>query len=69
MESDVRQARLERLHDWFRLQLDFAQAFATKTELSLDAAVTFYTSLHRRFGFGRPVKRGFNTSLMSAKRQ
>jgi hypothetical protein len=48
--------RVERLRDWFELQLHFAEVFASKTALSLDAAVTFYTNLHRRLGFGRPSR-------------
>jgi hypothetical protein len=40
------------------LQLHFAEVFASKAGLPLDTAVTFYTNLHRRFGFGRPSKEG-----------
>jgi hypothetical protein len=54
MNGSVQSARVERLHSWFALQLQFAEVFAAKTGLSLDTAVTFYTNLHRRFGFGRP---------------
>lgn len=46
--------RIERLHDWFALQLRFAHALAARNEMPLEKAITFYTNLHRRFGFGRP---------------
>jgi hypothetical protein len=49
-------ARIERLRDWFALQLDFAETLAAKSDIPLDEAVTFYTNLHRRFGFGRPAQ-------------
>jgi hypothetical protein len=52
----VQSARIERLHDWFALQLHFAEEFESRTGLPLDTVVTFYTNLHRRFGFGRPSK-------------
>lgn len=48
-------ARIERLRDWFVLQLDFAEVFAAKSGIGLDAAITSYTNLCRRFGFARPV--------------
>jgi len=46
--------RAERLAPWFELQLRFAEAFASRAQLPLTTAITFYTNLHRRFGFGRP---------------
>jgi hypothetical protein len=53
---EVMNSRVERLRVWFALQLEFADVFATRTRTPLDVAVTFYTNLHRRFGFGRPAK-------------
>jgi hypothetical protein len=52
----IREIRVDRLHPWFRLQLDFGTVLASKAGLSLDDALTFHTNLHRRFGFGRPSK-------------
>jgi hypothetical protein len=46
--------RAERLGPWFELQLRFAEQFASRAQLPLTMAITFYTNLHRRFGFGRP---------------
>jgi hypothetical protein len=57
MNSDAaRRLRVERLRDWFALQLDFCEALVSKSTLSPHAALTFYTNLHRRFGFGRAAK-------------
>src|SRR5262245_2773295 len=53
--------RIERLQEWFELQLQFADVFATRARVPLDFAVTFYTNLHRRFGFGRPMKDGWSS--------
>src|SRR5262245_47136422 len=47
-------ARVERLHDWFALQIDFVDALVARTQLPFVDALTFNTNLHRRFGFGRP---------------
>ncbi len=58
MNDSAQRARIERLHPWFALQLHFAEVFASKTGLSLDTALTFYTNFHRRFGFGRPSRDG-----------
>lgn len=58
MNDAAQSARVERLHDWFALQLDFVEAFAQRTGLPFGIAVTFHTNLHRRFGFGRPAKEG-----------
>jgi hypothetical protein len=47
-------ARIERLRDWFDVQLQFAEVVTTQAGLQLDVSLTFYTNLHRRFGLGRP---------------
>jgi len=58
MNDGPHRERVERLHPWFALQLQFAEVFASKAGVPLDTAVTFYTNLHRRFGFGRPSANG-----------
>ena len=63
MNDGSRSARVERLHDWFALQLCFVEVFVARTGLPLDTAVTFYTNLHRRFGFGRPPKEGRSSDV------
>ena len=40
------------------MQLHFAEVFVSRTGLSPAPVVTFYTNLHRRFGFGRPARDG-----------
>ncbi|MGE3539178.1 MAG: hypothetical protein AB7N91_17325 [Candidatus Tectimicrobiota bacterium] len=45
--------RAERLRDYLALQLLFAEAVATTTAISLDAAVAQCTNFYRRFGLGR----------------
>jgi hypothetical protein len=47
--------RVDRLHDWFALQLELAEVLAAKSGVPLEAAFTFYTNLCRRFGFDRPA--------------
>ena len=49
-------ARVDRLHDWFALQLELAEVLAAKSGMPLEGAITFYTNLCRRFGFDRPVR-------------
>src|SRR5882724_5904731 len=49
-----RRARAERLHDFFDLQLRFAELLAARTGSPLRQAVIKFTNLHRRFGFGDP---------------
>ncbi len=51
-----RRARAERFHDFFDLQLRFAETMALRARIPLRDAVLIYTSLHRRFGFGDPDK-------------
>ena len=58
MSASAQSARVERLHDWFALQLHFADVFGSRTGLSPATVVTFYTNFHRRFGFGRPATDG-----------
>ncbi|MCB1683668.1 MAG: hypothetical protein R3E82_13840 [Pseudomonadales bacterium] len=53
--SDTRSAAASRLRDYFDLQLRFAEAVAAGTDVDFAEAVTFYTNLHRRFGYGRIV--------------
>ncbi|ETW98605.1 hypothetical protein [Candidatus Entotheonella palauensis] len=48
-----RQIRSERLHDYFDLQLRFAQTVAEIASLPLADTVAHYTNFHRRFGLGR----------------
>jgi hypothetical protein len=48
-------ARIDRLRDWFALQIQFAEVLAAKSGIPLEVAITFHTNLHRRLGFGRPV--------------
>jgi hypothetical protein len=47
---------IDRLEPWFALQIEFAEAVAARSGMRLDTALTFYTNLHRRFGFGRPSR-------------
>ncbi len=51
--SPQRQARAERLGDYFDLQLRFAHKVAEIGSIPLTGAVTWYTNFHRRFGLGR----------------
>ncbi len=60
MTDSEQNARVERLHDWFAVQLHFVEELMSRTGLPLDTAVTFYTNLHRRFGFGRPAQDGWS---------
>ena len=53
-------ARVERLHDWFALQIAFVEALVARTGLPFASAMTFNTNLHRRFGFGRPANEGWS---------
>ncbi|MGH8596362.1 MAG: hypothetical protein ACREXT_06870, partial [Gammaproteobacteria bacterium] len=55
MDDLAQTGRVQRLHDWFALQLHFAEVFASRKRIALGEAVTFYTNFHRRFGFGRPA--------------
>ncbi len=45
---------VERIREYFDLQLMFAEAVAAKTGEPIDEAVLKYTNFHRRFGFGKP---------------
>lgn len=56
--GDTQTDRIERLHDWFSLQLRFADIVAEKANVPFGVAVTFYTNMHPRFGFGRPAREG-----------
>ncbi len=58
VSREVRADRIERLHDWFALQLRFADTVAEKSNIPFGTAVTFYTNLHPRLGFGRPTHEG-----------
>jgi len=51
--SDLR-ARAERLVPWFDLQFELVEALVATGEVEFGDAVTHFTNLHRRFGFGRP---------------
>ena len=44
----------EDLHDWFDLQLELVDALVEKCDVPFARAITQYTNLHRRLGFGRP---------------
>ncbi len=51
-----REARANRLRDFFELQLRFAGHMAQRTGTPLAEAVIRFTNFHRRFGFGDPDK-------------
>ncbi len=53
-------ARVERLHDWFALQIALRRGAGARTNCRSRRAVTFNTNLHRRFGFGRPANEGWS---------
>lgn len=56
--SDDRAAKVERLRDYFSLQLRFAAHLGMRTGQALTAAALRYTNLHRRFGLGDPGDNG-----------
>jgi hypothetical protein len=51
-----RDARADRLRDFFELQLRFARHMARRTDMPLADIVLRFTNFHRRFGFGDPDK-------------
>lgn len=51
-----REARANRLRDFFELQLRFAGHLAQRTGIPLAEAVIRFTNFHRRFGLGDPDK-------------
>lgn len=69
MNDSAQRARVERLHDWFALQLHFVEELVSRTGLPLHTAVTFHTNLHRRFGFGRPAQDGWSPEWNDFVRQ
>ena len=53
--SDTRVAIASQWRDYFEAQLRFAQQLAELKDLDYRHSITFHTTLHRRFGFGRII--------------